>query len=156
MRTAPTGTPSRCRTPTWRYRWKLPRPSGDGAVSATVPDETLTKAAEHADQALKEIEAEETPKGMSQEDAAAIEALMSQADKEDVTVVVSLKVDVKDEAQVEEAEANAIKDVAAAGEDVSLYLELSVESTGERRRPPAGRTRRRSSSASFRRPSCSK
>ena len=108
---------------------ELPRPSGDGAVSATVPDETLTKAAEHADQALKEIEAGETPKGMSQEDAAAIEALMSQADKEDVTVVVSLKVDVKDEAQVEEAESDAIKDVAAAGEDVSLYLELSVEMT---------------------------
>ena len=93
------------------------------------PDQTVAAAATAGAAAVQEIASGETPAGMSPEEAQAVRDLIDGANGADVTVVVSLKAELKEESVVDPDEKDAIEDVSDDGETVALYFELSVEMT---------------------------
>ena len=93
------------------------------------PDQTVAAAATAGAAAVQEIASGETPAGMSPEEAQAVRDLIDGANGADVTVVVSLKAELKEESVVDPDEKGAIEDVSDDGETVALYFELSVEMT---------------------------
>ena len=107
---------------------EVPADPGDGSAHATVSDRTVKTAAQNAQSALAVIEQGGVPAGMGKADAEKVASLVEQAQPGDkVTVVVSLKAEVKE--GVAEVDRTAISSVVAAGEDVVLYLDLSVVMT---------------------------
>ena len=107
---------------------EVPADPGDGSAHATVSDRTVKTAAQNAQSALAVIEQGGVPAGMGKADAEKVARLVEQAQPGDkVTVVVSLKAVVKE--GVAEADRTAIGSVVAAGEDIVLYLDLSVVMT---------------------------
>lgn len=93
------------------------------------PDQTVAAAAAAGVAAVQGAVSGETPAGMSPEEAQAVRELIEGANGADVTVVVSLKAEVKDEGAVDLDDKGAIESEADDGEAVALYFELSVEMT---------------------------
>lgn len=106
---------------------EVPQAPGDGSPHATVPDATVTAAAESAQSAIEAIKQGQAPSGMAPQDADAIaQQLAGVEDTDEVSVVVSLGAEVKGADAVDQGEKSAIEGVAEGNEEVSLFLDLSV------------------------------
>lgn len=102
-------------------------PTPDEGHYVTIPQETIDKATENAQNVLDTIAAGEVPAGMSEEQANEIAGVLDKAQSpEEVEVVLSLQAEPKAAHEVDSTEREAVEGASGEGEEPTVFFDLSV------------------------------